>query len=154
MSPEVLVKSWFQRVVFAFLIALCTLGVIIITSLIWNEYFNEPPVEVISLDAENLGVLTPGQELTINNDITITKESAVHYLVSVMDEGANFNYPNTQDAYLNYLHPKPSRFKQVLPWTVPDLPPGKYTRVFAIRNIVGDQDTVFVKTQFSIGEPQ
>lgn len=151
MSP-VLVKGWLQRAVFAFMIAVCTFGVILVASLVYQEYFNSPPITIQNLNQRHLGTLCPGQILEIKNNVTINDEIIVHYFISTMDIDSNVNYPGTQKAYTDFLHPHPSSFPQTLLWTVPELPSGDYARVFAVRKVSGNEDTVFVINHFKIGD--
>lgn len=144
------VKGWVQRAIFIFLISLCTMGLIVVFSLVWREYFNAPPITIENQNEQHLGILCPGEKLKMVNKVTINDDVIVHYFFSTMDVDSNFNYPGTQKAYTDYLHPHPSTFIQTLSWTVPDLPSGEYARVFAVRKVFGSQDTVFVINNYTI----
>lgn len=141
---------WRSRIVFAILVSICFISLLLATGVVWRTFFNSPPIMVRSLNPSHLGALCPGQLHTINNQVTIRDDVIVHYFVSVLDKGSNVNFPGTQRAFTDFLHPHPAAFSQSLSWTVPELPPGDYTRVFAVRKVSGNEDTVFVIANFTV----
>ena len=151
-AGQLRLSSWLRPAAYIMMISVSTVGALVSFALVWNLYFNAPPIEVQNLNEKHLGVLCPGQVLTIENNVHVNDDIIVHYFISTMDKGGNFNYPGKQRAYTDYLHPHASTFNQRLEWIVPDLPPGEYLRVFAVRKVSGNQDTVFVENLYTIGE--
>jgi hypothetical protein len=146
------IPLWVRRATYIAMISLSTVGAMVTFALLWGSYFNAPPIRVENLNEKHLGTLCPGQVLMIENNVWIEDEIIVHYFISSMDPEGRFNYPGKQRAYTDYLHPRPSSFNQRLEWIVPDLPPGEYLRVFAVRKVSGNQDTVFVENLYRIGK--
>ena len=133
-----------------------SIGIVVVLLLIlfltlWRVYFNAPPISITSLDAKHLGSLCPGQRIEINNQVSVNDDVIVFYYTTTMDSRADYNYIGTQRAYTDLLHPHPSKFRQRFDWTVPDLEPGQYTRVFGARNVGSIQDVIFVITRFDVG---
>jgi hypothetical protein len=147
-----LMRVWAERIIYALLIGAVTLSLFIAFTSVWRAYFNRPPITLTSLDPAHLGSLCPGDELSIRNDVRIEDDIIVFYYVSTMDINADFNYPGTQRAYVDLLHPHPAHFEHELLWTVPNLPAGHYSRVFGVRNVGANQDVVFVTATYEISE--
>jgi hypothetical protein len=146
------IRIWGERVIYALMIAGMTISMLMATAAIWEAYFNNPPLAVTSLDEPDLGVLCPGDTMNIHNKVEIRDNIIVHYFVSVMDKEGRVNIVGTQRAFTDFLHPNPTTFQHELPWTVPTLPPGDYLRVFAVRKVSGNEDTIFSMAHFKIGE--
>jgi len=134
------------------LTALLTVGLIVLATIVFDTFFNNPPLTITSLDPDPLGVFCAGEQVPINNEIAITRSIVMFYYVSTLDQQTHANLIGTQRAWTDILHPIPAKFVQQLLWTVPDLPPGKYTRVFAARNVEGIQKTAFIVRDFEIIE--
>lgn len=126
--------------------------VLFVSLLLLAPYFNKPPVDIKTLDPEHLGVLCPGQELPIHNLVTIPKQVIAIYYVSILDESGLANIPGHQETFSGFTHPNPGTFTQVLPWTVPRLPPGLYNRSFAGRGTDGTEESAYVTASFMIGK--
>ena len=151
-EPMQPIRRWVERLIYALTVSIMTIALLVAFGTVWEAYFNAPPVTIASLDPADLGFLCPGDTLVINNDVTIKDNIIIHYFVSVMDKDGYSNMPGAQRAYTDFLHPYPAHFAHHLPWTVPELEPGEYLRVFAVRKVSGNQDTVFTSTKFSIGD--
>jgi len=134
------------------LTALLTVGLIVLVTIVYDTWFNNPPLAVTSLDPDPLGIFCAGEQVPINNEIAIDRAIVMFYYVSTLDRQTHANLIGTQRAFTDILHPAPAKFVQQLPWTVPDLPPGEYTRVFAVRNVEGTQRTAFIVRDFEITE--
>lgn len=144
------IRVWVERTVYAFMIALIVIACLILTSVVYRAYFNDPPITLTALDPLDLGEVCPGDEVPINNWVIINKPIIVVYFISTMDIRGDQNYVGTQKAYTDMLHPHATEFKQIIPWQVPDLPPAKYLRVVAARNVTDNEDTVFIQASYSI----
>lgn len=142
--------KWLERLIYALLIGSVTIGLLMALRVVLDAFFNAPPLTLTSLDPADLGVLCPGDAMNIHNEVEIHDDIIVFYYVSTMDAAANSNVLGTQRAFVDQLHPHPARFMQTLPWTVPDLPPGNYTRVFGVRNVGSTQDVVFIVAEYEI----
>lgn len=145
-------RLWTERIIYALMIAGVTISMLVATTAVWAAYFNSPPLAIKSLDTPALGMLCPGAKRDIHNEVEIRDNIIVHYFVSVLDEQGHYNMIGTQRAYTDFLHPHPATFVHLLPWSVPDLPPGRYLRVFAVRKVSGNEDTIFSQASFEIGE--
>ena len=138
---------------YAFMIGLVTLGLLILVAVINRVYFNEPAIKVVPLGGDRLpSPVCPGQELEVRSHITVKKPMSIFSYFSVMDEGMNFNYAETQVPNQPRPHPHPATFNQKLLWRVPDLPPGKYSRVLWYRGTDTSEDSIYTWTYFEIGE--
>lgn len=137
---------------YAFMIALFVLTLLVVTTIIWGSYFNLPPLTMKSLDPPDLGVLYPGEKYEMHFHIHINEPIITFYYVNTMNADLSAGFPGTQKAFTDNIYPKPATFDLTLPWTVPDLPPGRYRRVFAGRNTNGSQKVLFIFNSFTIGE--
>lgn len=151
-NPVKPIHRWIERIIYALMIAAVTISMLIAVGTIWEAFFNAPPIVITSLDPPDLGFVCAGDVMTINNDVEIKDNIIIHYFVSVMDTEGHINVAGTQRAYTDFLHPYPASFTHHLPWTVPDLPAGEYLRVFAVRKVSGNEDTIFSMARFAIGE--
>lgn len=136
----------------AFLTGLATLGVVIVAAMINLLYFNNPPVVVTQLDKPLTHTICPGEVLSVHNQLEVDGPVLLYSYFSVMDENANYNINDTQVSNgPPRPHPHASSFTQTLLWTVPDLPPGRYTRVLAFRGTDGRENSIFSLYNFEIG---
>lgn len=136
----------------AFAIAAVVVIVLVLATTLWRVWFNDPPIRLRSTEPLMLGILCPGDDAHIHLEIEINEPVIVHYYISVMDAKGEQNIVGTPRAYTDMLHPRPARFETVLPWRVPDrLPPGRYRRVVATRNVAGTQNSIFVERFFEVG---
>lgn len=145
-------RRWMERAIYSLMIGLVTLALIVLASILWTAYFNQPPITVKSLDPPDLGTLCPGEGLLIHNRVEINSPIIGFYFVNVMDRTESRGYPNTQKTWVDNLYPHDTVFDQSLVWIVPELEPGRYTRVFAARNSSGNQKTIFTQNDFTIGD--
>jgi hypothetical protein len=149
-------QAWLQSIRPTFLnalvIALTTLVFLICLSLLWRIYGNNPPIMIHSLESDHIGFLCPGEERLIPMHIIIREPVITHYFISVNRLPEKSNVLGTQKVFTDMLHPEPAEFTAAFPWTVPELPPGEYKRVFASRNVAGNQKTVWATTLFDIAE--
>lgn len=143
-------RFWSTVVIQALLIALVLFAISWLFYAVNRASRVEPPLEIKALDSLYLGQLCPGSSLDINNVVTVKEPGVLVYYVSVMDANETFNYPGTQTILSGFTHPKPSMFRQSIPWVVPNLEDGLYTRIFASRGADGVQKAVFVKSHFRI----
>lgn len=141
-----------RQVAYAFMTALLTLSLFVALAAVYQLYFTFPPIQIESLDQPMTRPLCPGDRFDITNEVTVEEPSVLYFVVSVMDEGANANIPGTQFALQPRTHPHPTTFRQIIPWHVPTLPPGKYTRVMGAQGPDGDEHAVFLQMPFEVGE--
>jgi hypothetical protein len=140
-----------RRISNAIPIALLTVTFFVAFALVWQAFFSDPPVHVVSLDPKDLGVLCPGESKHLTNRITIDKPIVLFFYLSTLDETGIQNINDTQTSFPGRNHPRPGTFTQMLPWTVPHLPPGKYVRSLGIRGTDGDENPIFVESVYEIG---
>lgn len=124
---------------------------IVLAAALNNQYGKFPPVHVTSLDPLDLGELCTGESIPIHNLITIDLPTVVTYDWSTMDEARHFNFLGTSYRYPGLPHPVPEvTFRQEMPWSVPDLPPGRYARVFSARGHDSDEKPAFTWNFYTI----
>lgn len=145
-------SKWVRRLTYIFVLVLTTLAFLILVAMIHRTWFNDPPLRVQSLDSPFGHPLCPGEQHDAHNQITVDEPVIIFSYFSVMDEGENFNIGGTQVTNGPRPHPHASVFTQTLPWTVPALLPGKYSRVLAFRSADGRENSIFVSAPFQIGE--
>jgi hypothetical protein len=145
-------RIWLERIMYALMVALVTISLLIAIAAVFQAWFNDPPVHVESMDKHPTQPFCPGDAFPITNRVTIDRPTILFLYVSVMDEGTNFNIPDTSISLGPRLHPHPSTFPQYVLWTVPSLPAGHYNRTFAVRGHDTDERPIFVFTPFTVGE--
>lgn len=145
-------KVWFERLFFAFMIAFSTISLLLLTSIIYRNYYNYPPIEIKTLNPSHLGTICPNDALTISNHIRVNDDVILTLYVSTIDNKNRYNIIGTQYVYTGILYPLESTFIHNIPWTVPKLEPGSYTRVFAVRDISRNDDSIFITSTYNIGE--
>lgn len=136
----------------AFLAGVVVIAMLIMVSTVYRMYYNTPPIRVQMIDPIDLGVLCPGDSYPIANRITVQHPLVLLLYASTLDESATHNLNDTQASFPARPNPKATTFEQHLPWTVPELPPGHYVRVLALRGTNGAEDPIFVESQYTIGE--
>lgn len=144
--------TWLNRIAYALMISLFTLSLLVSASLVFYAFFNNPPVHVQSLDEPYTKPLCPGESYVLNNRVTVDKPVVLFFYLSVMDEKGQQNINDTQISFPGRTHPRPATFHQLLPWTVPNIPPGKYIRTLGVRGTDGREDPLFIEANFEIGE--
>jgi hypothetical protein len=143
------IRNWVFQAVFTG-IALCAF--ILLMSIIYKSYFNAPPILVEQLDPKDLGVLCPGDSHPVSDRITIEHPIVLVLYTATLDAAGTQNVEGTQTVFPGRPNPSSSTtFIQHVPWKVPNIPPGQYTRVFAIRGTNGAEDPVFVESKYTIG---
>jgi hypothetical protein len=145
-------RYWRHLVINSLLFVVVLIAVILAIRVIGEPYFDNPPVVVVSANAQHLGEVCPGEAHEIHNIVTIEDPVIAIYYISVMGEFGIHNIIGTQQLYPGFPHPVAGMFHQYFPWVVPNLPPGNYTRVFAARGTDTEEKTVFISTKFTIGE--
>lgn len=137
---------------FAYIVVSSTVTVLLLCALaiVWRIYFNDPPLSIASLDESPSYSLCPGMDYPAHSHVVISSPTLLYSYFSVMQDGKNIS--RTQVSNGIYLHPEAADIIQVLPWKVPDLPPGDYTRVLAYRGTDGRENSLFLTMDFSIGE--
>jgi hypothetical protein len=142
--------TWRRRMSYAAMSALVTIALLVVAVLIQRAFFNAPPVHVVTLDPADLGVLCPGQAVSLTNRVTVDMPVVLFFYLSTMDETETFNMLDTQTSFPGRPHPHAGTFTQMLPWTVPDLPPGNYARTLAVRGTDGDENPVMITAKYEI----
>lgn len=141
----------FKRFWYAVLIAAITVSLATLIAVIFQTWFNDPPVEVHSLDKPSTHAICPGDVLQAKTQIDVSGPVLIFSYFSVMDETQNHNINGTQIPNGARPHPHEASFVQMLDWTVPDLPPGKYVRELAFRGTDGRENSLFLAYPFEIG---
>jgi hypothetical protein len=154
MSKEKKVNVWVERFAYAGMIAFITIAFLLAVSILYNTYFNSPPALVVSQDGVPTEPLCPGQRFDIHNHVVIKSQMMLYIYLSVMDKEMTHNFEGTQVSLPPRIHPQPSEFNQMIPWIVPDLPPGDYVRAISMRGYVDSEKPLFLTTHFSIGDKQ
>jgi hypothetical protein len=93
-----------------------------------------------------------GQSYPVSDRITIEHPIVLVLYTATLDAAGTQNVEGTQTVFPGRPNPSSSTtFIQHVPWKVPNIPPGQYTRVFAIRGTNGAEDPVFVESKYTIG---
>lgn len=145
-------RVWLERIFYAIMIAVLTISLLVAAVPVYRAYFNDPPVHVVSLDKSPTSPVCPGAAMDIHSRVTVDSPTLLLLYVSVMDEGQNFNIPDTAQYVGPRLHPHKATFTQYVAWTVPELAPGKYSRVFGVRGHDGDETPVFLLLPFEVAK--
>jgi hypothetical protein len=143
--------TWGKRLLYASATAVFTVTLIFVTFLVFQVFYSDPPVHVVSLDPPDLGVLCPGESAHLTNRVTIDKPIVLFFYLSTLDKTGVQNINDTQTTFPGRNHPRPGTFTQMLPWTVPHLPPGKYIRSLGVRGTDGDESPLFISSVYEIG---
>jgi hypothetical protein len=131
---------------------LATVCILVAFAAVVQLWTRQAPVHIVDMNGEFDHAICPGSEFEMRHDVTVDRPVLLFFYSSVMDEGENYNMPDSQVGYGARPHPRPATFNQRITWVVPELPPGKYVRVFAARGTDGDEDAVFVSKKFEIGD--
>lgn len=135
----------------AFGIAVAVVALILMVAAVYNVCCDAPPVQIESIDLrEGHEPVCPGEQFAVRSVITVTAPTLLYIYLSVMNPSEEYNINGTQIGFMPRPHPNPSTFVQTLPWTVPSLPPGKYSRVVAVRGHDTDQDPEFSGVPFTV----
>lgn len=145
-------RVWAERLLFSFMIGIVTIALLFLVSIAYNFYLNDPSITFTNMDTPDLGILCPDQQVDVHAQVRISEPIITIYYISVMDSGKTKNIIGTQRAFTDNLYPYPTEFESILPWKVPDLPPGKYQRVVAVRDVTSLRKTLFTSNTFTIGE--
>ena len=146
------IGPWFERVVYAFFAAVFTVMLFMIVVLIYNLFFNFPPVQITNTEPKYLGEFCPGDDIPIHNHVEVSNEVILFYYTSVKDETAAYNIFGTQITYPGFVHGTIAEFDQDVPFEIPDLPPGNYIRSFGARGTDGRQRAIIIENEFTIKE--
>lgn len=141
---------WRNTILNAVIFTLVGILFIIILGIVGEPYFKRAPVIVMSLEPRQLGRMCPGEVRLIHNQVTVENPAIAIYYISVMDKERLENVLGTQITINGVQHPIPGVLEHYIEWTVPDLPPGVYTRSFAARGTDGTQLTVFAYNYFVV----
>jgi hypothetical protein len=136
----------------ASLIAFIVTTFIVAVAIVYRAFFSDPPVHVVSLNPSDLGILCPGESQHLTNRITIDKPIVLFFYLSTLDESGTYNINDTQTSFPGRNHPREGTFTQMLPWTVPHLPPGKYVRSLGVRGTDGRENPLFLEAVYEIGD--
>lgn len=159
MSPEFKwswrdIHFWRNVVIQATAVVALLIAVILLITSLNQVYGRNPPIQVQNHDPKDLGELCPGDPYPVHNLVTIDSPVVVFYYLSTMEPDGLANIVGTQIPFPGFPHPRPGTFEQAIDWVVPDLPPGRYLRVFAIRGTDGDEKPVHVENSYTIPEKE
>lgn len=144
--------KWWKRFAYLLMSGMVTVALAVLLAVIFQTWFNDPPIRVQVLDKPLDHALCPGEILTVHNRIEVDGPVLLFSYFSVMDETENHNINGTQVSNGSpRTHPRQSDFTQTLLWTVPELSPGNYVRVLAFRGTDGRENSIFATYPFSIG---
>lgn len=145
-------STWGRRLAYILLTGMVTVALAVLIAVIFQTWFNDPPIRVRSLDQPLDHALCPGDALSVRNQIEVDGPVLLYSYFSVMDATENHNINGTQVSNgPPRTHPIKSSFTQSILWTVPDLPPGNYVRVLAFRGTDGRENSIFSVYPFAIG---
>lgn len=137
---------------YAVLVGLVTLGLAIAAAVINLVYFNDPPVTVANIDASYTQPLCPGQEVIVHKRIATDQPLQLFSYFDVMDETMREHYTGAQTSNGPRSYPAAGIYHDRFLWTVPDLPRGRYARIFTVRGTDGRENSIFTWVLFEIGD--
>lgn len=136
----------------ALLAGLATLGLIIVAALINLLYFNDPPVVVASLDAPYAVPLCPGQVVNVHKRIEVDSPVQLFTYFEITSLDRRVHIPGTNVSNGARSYDVVGVYDEIFPWTVPDIPPGRYNRTFTVRGTDGRENSLFTYMDVEIGE--
>lgn len=143
--------AFWRGIGYAVLIGLVTLGLAIAAAVINLVYFNDPPVVVSNIDGPYTKSFCPGDEVIVHKRIETDQPLQLFSYFDVMDEAMQEHYIGAQKSNGPLPYPSAGVYHGRFLWVVPDLPPGRYSRVFTVRGTDGRENSIFTNVLFEIG---
>lgn len=125
-------------------------AILMLVLTLWSIFGRQPPIQIESLDPAIINDLCSGSRITATLDVKITAPAIIVYYISVMNKTEERQLIGTQEVYRGLPYPRVGHFTQILPWTVPNLPPGNYVRVVAAIGSNGSDKPEMEVTRFNI----
>lgn len=144
--------SLLQTVGLSLAVGIVVTALIVAASLVFQVYGNLGPVKIYKLDSDNLGGLCVGEEVPVRSHFTVDAQSIVTYRISINKKDSPINMRGTQILFAGYMYPDKADFMQDFPWTVPDLEPGEYDRIFSAAGLNDYNKPFIVKSTFTVKE--
>lgn len=145
-------KQWIARLAYSFMIALVTLSVLVLFTVIVQSFVLSPPVEYTPLHQVEKERYCPGDEFNATGYLKIKRQTILYTYISVVDENTNISLVPSDIP----LPPQPVLVTNDLlieiPFTIPQLSPGKYVRLIAFRGYNDSERPSFYLTPFQIGD--
>lgn len=149
-NPAFLKGTFLQVAGLSLSIGIVVTALIVAASVAFQTFGNAGPVIIDKLDPENLGGLCVGKDVPVRNHFTVGPQSIVTYRISISKKDSPINMQGTQIVFPGYLYPDKSDFEQDFPWIVPELPSGKYDRIFSATGLNDYNKPFIVKSTFTI----
>lgn len=147
-----LMKVWLERLVYAFMIAFSTIALFLLVVVIQDAYFNNPPIEITNRSITPTYNICPGDLIETNYHVNIKEPTIISAYSVVMNKDGTKNIFETASDLPVRVFPYPVSLDSSIPWHVPELGPGEYMRVIAIRGHNRTQDPTFLFTKFTVKE--
>lgn len=152
MTARLWSKAWWRNALLQGAVgAIVLIAFLLLWGTIARMQADETPVDIIGLDGDDLGEICPGLRMVIHTRVIVDRPSVLVYYISVMEETGSQNIIGEQTIYYGQIHPRVADFESEMPWQVPDLPPGKYIRAVAVRDIDSQDLPEFQESAFVIG---
>lgn len=142
---------WTGRWITALITAILTFSILVLGIVLYNTFFNYPPVIIENRDPKHLGTLCPGDYYPFTNEVQVKSEATLFYYTSVQNAEGTSNIFGTQVVHGGFPHAIPGTFEQKVPWFVPRIQPGNYSRILSITGTDGRQRSIFISNLFTIG---
>lgn len=161
MSPETLLATptkqsawsrWSDRALFSLASGFLFIAMLLCMSLLWDAFWNAPPVHIENMDVVPEVGLCPGDRFDVHYRINVTKPVFLYRYTSVMNKGLDYNLWKTQDSFTPMPQPKVTVYEENFPWQVPNIPPGEYQRVVTLRGYNTQEKPVYIPTPFTVKE--
>lgn len=161
MSPDILLtpapkpslfRVWAERFVFMLASGFLFIALLLMTSILWDTFYNSPPIRLTKLDQEPQQALCPGDHFDVHYRMEVTKPVFLYRYSSVMNPGLDYNIFGTQDSFTPMPQPKITAFEEQFPWQVPNLPPGEYSRVITFRGYNTAEKPAYMDVKFKVKE--
>lgn len=154
MMPRESKNVWWERTLYAFMIAAIMIALLILTSLVFDAVLNPISIRATDRDAPTVQPMAvcPDQPQVLHLHVSVLRSMLLYIYLTVLDETESYNIDNTQVSFPPRQQPKPTHFDLNLPWTVPDLPPGTYRISVYFRGDIDSQKSARFSKRFRIGE--
>ena len=141
---------WLERIAYASMIAVMTIALLFAAAAVFQAYFNDPPVKVVSLDKPPTEPLCPGDSLSINSQVTVERATILFLYISVLDGQERFNIPGTWESQGFRLHPEDLPFSSTLTGKCQSLHQGNITELSWCAGHDTDEDPIVLLLSFEI----
>ena len=111
---------------------------------------NPPPVEVLGVKINTDMPVCPGDSVEFVSRIEVHEPSIIGIYTAIRDDTENNILFATQRALPPVPRPSKATIHETVTFTVPDLPPGPYTRIAAFASLNSDTKPSYLLVPFEV----